>query len=146
MLYPTFDVPELASETPRYDTAYKRSVAWDFSAGDFVRDGSNRLVECDGYDAYKTWCAKAVCTERYTCLAYGEEIGTELDAAMKEPVDGAVESAITRTITEALMVNPRTEYVRDFSFQRNSDKILCRFTVKGLEIDEFPVAILLDES
>ena len=43
---------------------------------------------------------------------------------------------VQRTITEALMVNPRTEDVLDFEFSWDSDKMHCRFKVKGIDWEE----------
>ena len=47
-LFPVVEVPEFISENAKRGTHYKRSVRWDSAAGDFVRDGANRMVECDG--------------------------------------------------------------------------------------------------
>ena len=46
------------------------------------------------------------------------------------------ESMVQRTITEALMVNPRTEDVRDFAFSWDGDSMHCTFTVKGVRWDK----------
>ena len=80
-------------------------------------------------------------SHRDACLAYPDEIGTELDEALNEPDEEAVQSALERTITEALMVNPRTEYVRGFTFEWNGDNVSCSFIVKGIENEEFQVTI-----
>ena len=80
-------------------------------------------------------------TERYDCAAYPDEIGTELAEALAEDSEKAVESAIERTITEALMVNPRSEYVRNFEFVWSGEAISVSFTVKGVDTDEFKVSI-----
>lgn len=141
MLFPTVEVPELIQELEQYDEKYKPSVLWDLEAGDFVRNGANQLLECDGREAYRVWCVKVVNTERYTCLAYSDSIGTEMESAIKEKSSGAVESAIERTITEALLVNPRTEYVRGFVFTWNGDSVVCSFNVKGIEWEEFPLSV-----
>lgn len=141
MLFPTVEVPELIQESEQYDEKYKPSVLWDLEAGDFVRNGANQLLECDGREAYRVWCVKVVNTERYTCLAYSDSIGTEMESAIKEKSSGAVESAIERTITEALLVNPRTEYVRGFVFTWNGDSVVCSFNVKGIEWEEFPLSV-----
>ena len=46
-LYPVFDVPEVSDEDEEeYDTEYKRSMKWDPAKGDFVRDSTNRVMEC----------------------------------------------------------------------------------------------------
>ena len=39
------------------------------------------------------------------------------------------------------MVNPRTEYVRQFEFVWNGDAVRVSFVVKGVDIDEFKVSI-----
>lgn len=46
------------------------------------------------------------------------------------------ESEIERTITEALLVHPATEYVRDFEFTHEGDETYCSFTVKGYPWEE----------
>ena len=65
----------------------------------------------------------------------------EMNEPLAEDSEKAVESAIERTISEALMVNPRTEYVRQFEFVWNGDAVSVSFVVKGVDIDEFKVSI-----
>ena len=48
-LFPAFDVPDI-EEDEEYDSEYKKSVKWNPESGDFVRYGSNNMVECDGMD------------------------------------------------------------------------------------------------
>lgn len=140
-LFPVFEVPKTTEEEP-YDSRYKKSVKWDVKKGDFVRDGAGRLVECDGREAYMIWCFKAVQTERYACLAYPSALGVEMEAALEDDDEKTVESMVQRTITDALMVNPRTEYVQDFSFSWDGNAMHCTFQVKGVDWDE-PFGITL---
>lgn len=134
-LFPVVNVPVEEAEEEEYDEEYRPSALWDFEKGDFAVDGAGRVVEANGMEAFIQWCVKAAQTERYTCLAYDDDIGTEIDSLEKDdPL--AVESEIERTITEALMVNPRTEYVRDFEFTSNGDVLNCTFTVKGIGFEE----------
>lgn len=135
-LFPVVEVPEFISESMEYDTQYKRSVRWDPEKGDFVRDGANRVVECSGREAFAIWCFKIAQTERYRCLAYPDIIGTEMERAMDNDDEKTVESMVQRTITDALMVNPRTEEVREFKFTWNGDDMHCSFRVKGIDWDE----------
>lgn len=135
-LFPVVEVPEFTQRNESYDTRYKRSVRWDPAAGDFVRDGANRMVECDGKEAFATWCFKVAQTERYRCLAYPNTIGTEMERAMNNDDEKTVESMVQRTITEALMVNPRTKDVLDFVFSWNGDNMHCSFKVKGVFLDD----------
>lgn len=135
-LFPVVEVPEFTQRKKSYDTQYKRSVRWDPEAGDFVRDGACRMVECDGKEAFAIWCFKTAQTERYRCLAYPDAIGTEMERAMRYDDEKTVESMVSRTIKEALMVNPRTEDVWDFVFSWEGDKMRCSFKVKGVYLDE----------
>lgn len=134
--FPVVEVPGFMSENTKYDTTYRRSIKWDPAAGDFVRDGANRLAECDGREAFAIWCFKIAQTERYRCLAYQSSIGTETERAMSSDDERTVESMLQRTITEALMVNPRTEDVRDFVFSHDGDSMHCTFKVNGVNFDE----------
>ncbi len=140
-LFPVIGMAEAVSAKEQYDRQYKPSYLWDFEKGDFVRDGANKILTCSGIEAYKTWCIKAVNTERKTCLAYTNEIGSEMVSAFRKPSRKTQESAIERTIRETLMTNPRTEYVRNFSFTWSSDSVSVRFTVKGIEYDSFQMKL-----
>lgn len=135
-LFPVVEVPEFIPENTRYDTQYKRSAKWDPAVGDFVRDGANRMVECDGREAFSIWCFKVAQTERYRCLAYPDSIGTEMERALGNDDEKTVESMVQRTITEALMVNPRTEDVLDFVFSWDGDHMHCQFKVVGVNSDD----------
>ncbi len=142
-LYPVFDVPEIITPAPAEEQKFKPSVYFDYDMGDFRRDGANKLVVADGREAYQQWCIKTAQTERLERMAYGSDIGTELDDALKQADHDAVESALERTITEALMVNPKTEYVRGFEFTWDSDGLHCDFTIKGKEWEEHHVGVIL---
>lgn len=136
-LFPVFDVPDMEdADNEEYDTEYKRSVKWDVEEGDFVLDGSNRMVECDGREAYMIWCLKVAQTERYACLAYPDEIGVEMEDALDDEDEATVESMVQRTITDAITANPRTEYVGDFVFDWDGDELHCSFEVKGIDWDD----------
>ena len=136
-LFPVIESPKIQEESSLYDRRYKKSFSWDMEAGDFACDGAHKVQSCDGISAYQTWCSKTVMTERYRCLAYPNEIGTQMEDAMKRASRRSCESAIERTIKEALMVNPRTEYVRGFAFSWNGDEVTVEFTVKGIQYEEF---------
>lgn len=142
VLFPVIEVPAVPSPAPPEEQNYKSSLAFDFAAGDFVRDGANRLVRCDGREAYRQWCVKTASTERMTCLSYSADIGVEQHDAMTQDTRSAVESALERTITEALMVNPRTEYVRGFTFSGRGDELTCEFDVKGRGWEEQHIQIV----
>lgn len=130
------DVPEFRQESSEYDTKYRRTMKWDPVKGDFVRDGANRVKECSGYEGFAIWCLKITMTERYSCFSYSSDIGAELEEAIAQDDEKLVESMVERTITDALKVNPRTEYVSDFEFTWDADELHFSFLVKGVEWDK----------
>ena len=131
-LYPTFNLPTISKPLrTKEEDFYKPAPLFDFEKGDFVLDGAGRLVMATGKEAYIQWCIKACITERYTKMAYSDKYGVEIAAAIKEPDRQAVQSAIIKTITEALMVHPATEYVRQFQVRWDSEHVYVTFLVKG---------------
>lgn len=129
-LYPTFEMPELAEQQQAQpEPEYPKSYLFDFEKGDFVLDGAGRIVIADGHRAWAQWCVKTVLTERFAFLAYSWDYGVEIEEALKNPNRAAIEAEVERTITEALMVDPRTESVRDFSFRWQADELYVSFTV-----------------
>lgn len=145
-LYPAFDMPDLVEQqAPRPEPEYPENYLFDFKKGDFVIDGAGRVVMADGHTAWKQWCVKAVLTERFACLAYSWDYGVEVDEALKNPNRQAIEMDIERTITEALLVDPRTEQVQGFAFRWEADQLWASFVavpvvgdavrIKGVRID-----------
>ena len=129
-LYPTFEPPTIVEqEHPQLTPEYPKSYLFDFEKGDFVIDGAGRIVIADGHTAWAQWCIKAVLTERFACLAYSRNYGAEVEQALKQPDRALVEMEIKRTITEALLVDPRTELVKDFSFKWHADELYVSFTI-----------------
>ncbi len=131
----TVDVPEFTEELSEYDTKYRYTAKWDTKRGDFVRDGANRIVACSGEEGFALWCFKVAQTERYACLAYPNDIGVEIEAALGEDNKKMVESMVERTITEALKINPRTEWINNFEFTWDADELHGTFLVKGVAWD-----------
>lgn len=138
-LFPVIDIPE--DEDDEGEDSYKPSLAWDLEAGDFVRTRSHDLALGDEMEAYKVWCVKTVHTERFSCLAYDDDMGTEMDDALSEEDGDAVELAIERTIEEALMVDPRTEAVEDFEFIWDTDHLYVSFTVTAAGMGDIPIEV-----
>lgn len=129
-LYPVFDVPELVEQQqPEPAPRYGKSWLFDFAKGDFVTDGAGRVKGADGHTAWAQWCIKAVLTERFAHVIYSSDYGTELDQAKRQPARQAVEAELERVITEALLADPRTQVVRDFSFRWQGDQVFVAFTV-----------------
>ena len=131
-LYPTVNLPSISKPLKtKEDEIYKPAPLFDFEKGDFVLDGAGRPVMATGKEAYIQWCMKTCITERYTRMAYSDNYGVEIASAVKQSDIQAVQSAIIKTITEALMVHPATEYVRNFQFRWDGDHLFVTFKVKG---------------
>lgn len=142
-LFPVFEMPVIKATSKAEELKYKQSIYFDYDSGDFKQDGAHKVVIASGQEAYWQWCMKVVLTERYNRLAYSSDIGAEIESAIKEPDTEAVQSSLERTITEALMVNKHTEYVRDFEYTRESDGIRVSFTVKGRNLEEQNMSVLI---
>ena len=135
-LFPTFDTPSLVEDDAKATVQYPRSWLYDFERRCVVVDGSGRAVMADGLTAWAQWCIKAASTLRFAYLAYGPDYGCEYESARQEPTRKAVESALERAITEALIVDSRTEVVRDFAFRWQGDEIYVAFTAVPVMGDE----------
>lgn len=133
--YPVFDVPAAAEETQGEPYRYPASSFFDFETGDFAIDAMGRINESTGLEAWKQWCLKAVYTQRGSFAAFTNGYGVESDEAFQENNRLARQSAIERTISEALMADPynRTLFVRDFRYCWREDGVLVTFTVMGQE-------------
>jgi len=128
-LYPVFDMPDLVEQQQTEPVPqYGKSWLFDFEKGDFVTDGAGRVVEADGHTAWVQWCVKAVLTERFAHVIYSTDYGSEIEQALKQPSRKAVEAELERVITEALLVDPRTELVKDFAFQWEGNAVKVSFT------------------
>lgn len=143
-LFPVFDAPEITAQAQSEREHYRPSVFFDYEIGDFARDGANRMVEATGKEAFMQWCMKIIATERDAFLAYSTNIGTEMEYAAGQPDHESVEASVERTIIEALMANPKTEYVRDFEFTWKGTTLSGKFKVKGCNLDEIHLGVAVN--
>src|SRR5690606_32310060 len=133
-LYPTFDIPlEMAEDLQQEVWPDTKAPMLDFSTGNTKMTPTGRPVEAVGADAYRQWVLTCLLAERYEYLAYGPDFGVEIKAIMRAnyPRDIA-ESEIRRTITEALMVDPRTVSVGGFKFRWEGDSVWVTCEVEGV--------------
>lgn len=128
-LYPVFEIPSLRPISTDEEQTYKPAPLFDFEAGDFVRDGANRVIMADGHEAYKTWVLKVLKTQTGSCLSY-IDTGIDQEGALVEANREAVESAFERTISDALLRNISTERVYDFDFSWDVNVLDVSFRVK----------------
>ncbi|MFS1513041.1 DUF2634 domain-containing protein [Chengkuizengella sp. SCS-71B] len=111
----------------------KKTWAFDFEKGDFVRTPDGKTPFIEGIDAYKQWVMFILSTPRYRHLAYPRDYGHEFDDLIYRNLPReANESELKRIITETLMVNPQTKEVGDFSFSWEGDTVGYQFTVRTI--------------
>lgn len=132
-LFPVFDVPGLVETEDAVGTEYKPAPLWDFEKNDFVLNGAGQPIYGTGYDAWVLWCIKTIETQRYAHYGYSNNAGIEADEAFKQPDRAARESYFERTITEALLADPkgRTIQVKDFVFEWKADTLGITCTIIG---------------
>lgn len=90
----------------------------------------------DTQETFEQWCLKVATTERGSRLAYSTNYGVEFEAATKFSSPAAVKSMLIKTITEAILANPRAVYVKNFSFEIEGDEVRVSFDVKSDISDE----------
>ncbi|AJA42422.1 hypothetical protein AJ85_06595 [Alkalihalobacillus alcalophilus ATCC 27647 = CGMCC 1.3604] len=124
-LFPVeFDSPMLETEENLNDTEPKRTYAFDFEKGEFIKTASGRVKMISDVDAYVQWCYKALSSKRYKHLAYSTDYGQEFDDLIKSGLPQLViESEIQRIVSETLMVNAETVSVDNFSFNWEGEKV-----------------------
>lgn len=135
-LFPTFEIPNVVTADEQEDAVYNPTPLFDFEKGDFVRDGANRVIMTDGYQAYRMWVFKALKTQQGACLSY-LDIGVDYERALAESNHSAVQAELERAITEALLMHPMTLRVRDFEFEWNANILSVQFTVQGRGLPAF---------
>lgn len=143
-LYPTFEIPSVV-ENEITDGVYADEYFWpgphfDFEKGDFVRDGANQVIMVDGYNEYMLWVMKCIRTQIGTCESY-PDFGIDLEGSITEPTYEGIASALEKTITEALMRNPRTDSINTFQITVDADEIEVFFIVEPKDLEAFTISM-----
>ncbi len=128
-LFPKFDMPDLVEAVEDTSIAYPKSWLFDFDTGDFVLDGAGNVVEADGLTTWAQWCVKAVLTQRLAFVVYNWDYGVDIENVMKQPTRAVTEAELEKEITEALMTDPRTAEVKNFTFEWSGDELTVSFII-----------------
>ena len=136
-LFPVFEVPHVLAEEQAAIQRYRPAPLWDLEKGDFVTDGARKILYGNGFEAWVFWCLKSILTQRFAHLGYGSNAGIEAQEVFAETDQRAAESALTRTITEALLADPmgRTAQVRNFEFEwgNGGESLLVECDIIGVD-------------
>lgn len=127
----------IESESDNIDN-FKKSYAYDFEKGDFIRGPDGKILLVDRLEAYMQWCQKTLLTKRLRHLSYTDVYGQEYYTLIGESMSkSAIELEVERMTREALMVHPYTKKVQNFTFEWDKNKEELYFT--------FDVITVLDE-
>ena len=143
-IYPEINLPTLVA--PRRKSTSNQNKAtpyFDFRFGEFSFAPSGKPIMASPREAFEQWCIKVCYTERNTKLAYSDKIGVEFHELAGMNDIQAVKSKIIRTITEAIMVHPAAERVKNFSFKIEGDNVWVSFDVKAKYLDESRLEVQL---
>lgn len=141
------EMDEVSDEEESESEGYKKSVCFDEELGDFKRDGTKKLVECSGVEAWIQWCTKILQTKRYACQVYSDDIGIDIESAFQAETRQGAENILRKEIMEALEADPygRTEYVESVSFQWfGSDSVEVTCNVMGIDSNEIEFSVSID--
>ena len=117
---------------------FKKSYAYDFEKGDFIRGPDGKVLLVNRLEAYIQWCQKTLLTKRLKHLSYTDLYGQEYYTLIGEDISkAAIELEVERMTREALMVHPYTKEVENFKFRWSKNKEELYF--------EFDAITVLDE-
>jgi hypothetical protein len=122
--------------TEENETGFRNGISFDYTTGDFRRDGKNKILDSDGIESWKSWCINCLQTERSKHLAYSDGFGIDLDVVFRSNTREEAESQLIRQITEAIMADPyqRAKYVPDIEFTwKSPDEICAAVTIQGID-------------
>lgn len=142
-LFPDIEFPDVETALAREQKqGYYPAPKFDIETGDFVRDSSNKIMTATGVEAWVLWCYKVLQTTRFTCLAYGSDIGVEIETLIGFSDRQATETALTREITEALLADPlgRTDYIENIAYEWAGTDVTATVTVVGINGDTAEVS------
>lgn len=133
-----FDITQITETESENVDGFKKTYAFDFEKGEFVRGPDGKVLILYRIEAYKQWCQKTLYTKRFKHLAYSNIFGQEYYTLIGQDISKpAVELEVERMTREALMIHPYTRSVENFSFEWDKNKERLYFT--------FDVITVLDE-
>lgn len=132
------DVADLIEDEMESIENFKKSYAFDFEKGEFIRGPDGKILLVNRLDSYMQWCHKTLLTKRQKHLSYTDVYGQEYYTLIGQATNKAAdELEVERMTREALMVHPYTKSVQDFRFTWDKNKEELYF--------EFDVITVLDE-
>lgn len=129
-LFPTEDIQveeQGVLSSSASEIAFGKSWRFDHEQGEFIMTPTGNVSEVLGADAWAEWCKKALATARGRFLVYSRDYGQDYEELIGNAYSrSAIESEIVRMTQEALLADPRTNTVDDFTFSWTDG--ICSFT------------------
>jgi len=100
----------------------------------YALDIENGVIRgyANGLEAVKQAVYKALNTERYDCLIYSWNYGSEMKKLFGQPIS-LVYPEVKRRIEEGLLMDDRISSVENFSFEKKRGALHVTFTVVSTE-------------
>ena len=136
-VYPTINLPTLvAPRSQRNPKLDKIAPSFNFEFGEFEFTLDGRPKMATPQETFEQWCVKVCFTERVTKAAYTYRYGVELEEIATISDIAVARSQIVKTISEAIMAHPITEWVKNFHIKIKGDCVWVAFDVKGKNFDD----------
>ena len=120
---------------------YGKSPLFDFTNGEFIRDGAQRIISTSDADTLLIWIRKALTTARGKYLAYTWDFGNDflhyIGTSLSEDVLIAEAERLTK---EALLGDNRINEVKDFQGDFQGGQLFYSFRIIPIYGDDFNYA------
>jgi len=117
--------------------SYGKDVKWDFEKNVPVYDAKGNPVFVSGVEAVLSWSYRALSTERYAHKLHVRSYGNEIfELIGKCPNDGILNSEAQRMIKECLCQNGAVKVIKNFTHQRDGDKVVFTFRIETIYGEE----------
>lgn len=121
-------------QTYEDDLIGKKTFQFDFQKNEFVTDiMGGTVMTSTPNEMLEQVVNKILHDSRYKNLIYPDSYGNEVKVILEQddPFE-VVKCELKRVYEEALIYHPLIESVNDFSVENEGDKIICSFTVEGV--------------
>lgn len=129
-LWPTLPAPAPVAQRSPTPPRYRKAPGWNYAIGDFDRDAAGRVVVVNGWRAWIEWTVKCCVTQRGWYPVYSDRYGVDLAGAFGATTEAVAFALVADEITTALLADPRTQGVDEFSFDHSGDALRVSFTVR----------------
>lgn len=114
-------------ENNNVEEIYK-DIAWDYENNSAIIENGDFLI-VEGLEAVKSWCFRALQTQRYKYLAYTWDYGIDLEQFTGKVLTDKVKIDIIKEIIDCLKENKHVTDVIDFNFITDKRAVTINFKI-----------------